>query len=251
MNKIFAAACMFFAVLFSIPQAVCEWDMEFETRLGEYAVMAKAVSNKRLTRRDWKKLVNKASDIVANIRQHIKDILKTDNFVLEHGSNTEFVPNFISTCDERLVQFTNAINMINQHLDIQGIAQISKKSPLELVPLMRELFIFAQFVTANPRDYGHGVLADKEGNTTQIYASSAAVIRIMKPIILRFLLKRRCSVYKLSRITTAFCAASKNEIINYQQFFAATIQNMKRNTADDSRIEIQLPIVPLQKQKKI
>jgi hypothetical protein len=247
MRRIIGALLLAFVTSFWGTQALAAWAEEVENKLTEYVAVAKEVSNKRLTVDNWKHLVSMSTDIVLGIKQYVNETLQTKSFTMERGEDEKTSSSTGDLHDKRLIRFTNAIYAVYQNLDENGIALIAKRSPLELVSIMRELYVFALFVTADPSDYGHGVFSEKDGETTKIFATNAAILRIMRPLVYRYLLKYVRHVYKLSRLTSFLCVVTQDDAVNYKKVFEKTVNEMKRSTADNSRIAIAMPKITYQR----
>jgi hypothetical protein len=240
MNKFIRTALFFLTISLINSHAVAvEKNDEFETKLSEYITAAKAVSKKQFIKEDWKKLITIALGITSYIKQNIKEKLTTDEFALEYSLPDDLSGESQQKSILKIIKFTKAIYKIYANLNTQRIAQIITKSPLEMVSLLREIYVLSQFVTANPQDYGHGVLSEKNGTTTKIFASNMAINRIMRPLVYQHLLSIFRPIYKLSRITTAFY--NKDNETPFEETYKEVLSSMKRNTASDARIALTVP----------
>jgi hypothetical protein len=115
------------------------------------------------------------------------------------------------------------------------LLKIIEKSPLELVPLLQEIDVFLRFVSADPREFGHGVFTERNGDQLVVFPTNDAIVRIMGVMVITNLLSP-LGVYKLSRVTSAFArdfSSKKPEVI-----FAEVIEDLKRSLSDDSRFPI-------------
>ncbi|MDR1365168.1 MAG: hypothetical protein LBJ42_01100 [Holosporales bacterium] len=211
-------------------------DLDFEKVIFEYSAVAKEISKRQISQDDEIKLVNMATTLIEGIKKQIN----ADDVLMQYMDGSSF-PNMTQhvnsgPTEKLIVRFVAAIHNVYKILSKELLTAIIRKSPLELTPLLRELCVFSQFVTANPRDYGHGVFSERRGRTIIVFATDNALSRIMKPIILKRLFVSDPDLYKMSRITTALCKANESQkpldVINL------TMKEMKRNTADDTRIPI-------------
>jgi hypothetical protein len=175
-----------------------------------------------------------------SILEEMKKQINANGILLKYPDGTTF-PDMARHAGsgpvvEMMVRFTAAIYNIYRILTAELITAIVRKSPLELVPLLRELHAFIQFATANPRDYGHGVLSERNDQTLVVFASDEALLRIMRAIMLKFFFQAGDGVRKLSRVTTAFYKADGTQ--EPQKIFDTVVESMKRSTADDTRVSV-------------
>ncbi|MDR0942021.1 MAG: hypothetical protein LBM19_00140 [Holosporales bacterium] len=217
--------------------------VDFETDLSKYVAAAKDVSKRRMNPEDETKLSDMVLSILSNLKKlYVNEKLQSEDFVLKYLDGKDF-PDLErhkneNKNDETVVRFTIAIHAFYKSLTKERIIEIIKKSPLEMAPILREINVFLQFVSANPSDYGHGRFSEKSGNITIVFATNEAILRIMRPIIYKNLLSKTIDVYKLSRIVSAFYNGIPNR--QSEEIFKTTTESMKRNTADDSRIAIAI-----------
>ena len=204
-----------------------------ESILSEYASTAKELSKKSMSSEDEKKLSSMATSIFGKMqKKFIQDKLKTENVVFQFSDEHKFENKY----DEQIIKFTIGFSEIFLKLSPNDILEIVKKSPLELVAIFREMNTFLKFITADPKDYGHGIFTEKEGKTTIIHATDEAILRIMKPIAYKNLTQNENGCFKLSRLTSSFYKNFPKK--TYEEIFKWKVSSLKRNTADDSRIAI-------------
>ncbi|MDR1234235.1 MAG: hypothetical protein LBJ92_03775 [Holosporales bacterium] len=223
-------------------RAFCAEQDNFQIKINEYAVLAKSFDKKVIPAESLNTLVKIVKSIIGTMKQkYIIGKLKAKGFVLRYYNNKPF-PDFsehdlTDKTAERVVKFTIAVYSVMKHLNDKVISAIIEKSPLEMVPLLWEIHTFLQFVSSNPRDFGHGTFLEQDGELAIIFASHEAICRIMKVVLYRNLLAQRYShIYKLSRITSAFYRDINNK--NYDEILESAIKTLKRSPADDSRIPI-------------
>jgi hypothetical protein len=213
------------------PSAQPGWN--FEKALEEYSKAAKEISKRQISPEDEAKLVGMFTAILDAMKKQL-NVEKVEMQHIEGAQNSGI-----------LVQFIIAIHKIYGILTPELIAAIVKKSPLELVSLLREIYTFLRFVTANPRDYGRGNFTerDKQSGTITVMATDINNLNgIIQPIALETLFVKAPGVYKLSRLTTAIIKQLSSGQQPTQDMNGA-VDSMKRNTADDSRIPIVAPTV--------
>lgn len=205
----------------------------FETKLSEYTVVAKETSKKSMTPEDEAKLSNMVVSILGGLqKEFIQNKLQSEKIVFQFSNEHKFENKY----DEQLIKFTIGFSEIFLKLSQDDISEIIKKSPLEFIPFLREMNTFLKFITANPKDYGHGIFAEKEGKTTTIHATDEAILRIMKPIAYKNLFQNENDFFKLSRLTSAFYKNFPTK--KYEEIFNWKVKQLKRNMADDSRVAI-------------
>jgi hypothetical protein len=187
-------------------------------------------------------LLKKIKNIIDTMKIHyIGELLGVKGFALRYHNEKPFPDlaehDVTDKDDERVLKFTIAIYSVLKHLSDDVLDDIIAKSPLEFVPLLREIETFLLFVSANPRDFGHGTLLDKRGEKAVVYASQEALRRIMKVCLYRNLLAPNDShIHRLSRISSAFYRYSGTK--NPDEIIRECIEGLKRNPADDARVPI-------------
>ena len=211
----------------------------FKIKCNEYIEIAKQVSQRNMTKDEINLLADKAISIIDDLKNHyITEKLHVGEIYLKYRNGEDF-PDLSkhqnnTEHEQNIVKFTIACNAMFKLLTKEVITQIIEKSPLEMVSIIKELSVFLQFISANPSEFGHGVLSEKQGNVEIIYATNEAILRIMKVLIYKNLL-RDTKIYKMSRIGTYLAnnvgLSITKEIIN----------TLKRNTSDDTRITITIP----------
>ena len=215
----------------------------FKTNLDIYIQRAKELARKKMSQDEINELTEKAISIIDDMKnRYINEKLKTQIIVLkylngkdfpdvnEHTNNSE--PN------QKIILFTIAGYNIFKILTKDVVTKIIEKTPLEIVPIIKELSVFLQFVSANPSDFGHGVFSEKQNEAVTIFATNDAILRIMKVLVYKNLL-RNDKVYKMSRLGTYFCQHINENITEAQ--INEFVSTLKRNTADDTRIAIYIP----------
>ena len=252
MRKLFLAVFLF---AISILNANCANKDNFHKDLDEYIEVAKTLSNKKMTQDDETKLTNMANGIISNFKkEYITEKLKSTDIVLRYKNNKKFPDiskhNLKNKYNAQIIKFTIGIygiyKLFFNDSSNNYIAEIVKKSPLELVPLLREIRTFFEFATSNPKDYGNGVFAVKIKNKTALYADDETLLRIMQPILYKNLVKSTDDdIFKLSRITSAFYkdlpeetdkkGFTKDDVFLSvcKDILEKTIKNLKRSTADN------------------
>lgn len=229
----------------SISQLFAQADNLFELKLNEYVTNAKELSKKHLKEEDVSKLADIATSIIDDMKTRaVFEKLKSESITLkyldkkafpdlsEHKNNNEN--------DQKIVKFTIASYTFYKKLSKDLISKIIQKSPLEMVSIIRELDMFFKFISANPTDFGHGIFTEKYENTTTIFATNDAILRIMNGLIYRDLLGKNKVIYRMSRMGSKLCNM-KDDIDDEK--INEIIDSLKRNTGDDSRISIYMPQV--------
>ena len=173
---------------------------------------------------------------------YINEKLGTQNIVLKYLSGKNF-PNLEehqnnNKSDQKIVKFTIVGYRLFKILAKEIVTKIIEKSPLEMVPVIKELSVFLQFISANPSHFGHGVFTEKQNDAITVFATNEAILRIMKVLVYKNLLRHN-KIHKISRIGTYLFNNVENTITNNQ--VDNFISTLKRSTADDSRIAINIP----------
>ncbi|MDR2667087.1 MAG: hypothetical protein LBB34_03185 [Holosporales bacterium] len=221
---------------------------EFGALLKEYSEMAKKVLKRKMNPNEESELVKNANSIVELLKKkYFDEIQQPTDLVFKYLDGSDFpdlnkhIDN--DETDSRVVKFTMAYYVIYKYLKDDVVAKIVKKSPLEMVPVLRELDVFLQFISANPVNFGHGVFSTKNDGILTVYATNEAILRMMKPLVYKNL-NIGGKVFKLSRLASIFFVKDTEEMRmagNDNEILEKTIDAMKRNTADDSRVAIYIP----------
>ena len=250
MTKLLVLKPVMASLIFSGVQAIttcCAMTAEadsdlFKTKLSNYIDLAKELSQKKMTQTEVEKLVNEAMSIIEDLKnRYISEKLNVKDIKLKYLNGKEFPdPNEHrnnNASDLKIVQFTVACHTLFKIITKELVSKIIEKSPLEMVSIIKELSVFMQFVSANPGDFGHGVFSEKQGDLLIVFATNDAIMRIMKTIIYKNLLQTN-KIYKMSRfgayIGSNFLTNVSEEQINN------IIASLKRSTADDTRISIDI-----------
>ncbi|MDR1034412.1 MAG: hypothetical protein LBL32_00535 [Holosporales bacterium] len=237
----FSCVSLFFVVVCYASNTISA-SADLITSIGSYSTQAKEFSRKSIPPEEARKLFSTAKSILETINQKyftklgvrgIQDLFliyrngKKFPDVSEHNVQNEY--------DKQIITFTIAIYLVYVNLTDEILLKIIEKSPLELVPLFREIDVFLQFISADPRDFGHGVFTERSSDHLVIFPTDDAILRIMRVIILKNLLSS-LSVYKLSRITSAFVryfSIKKPDVIIME-----VVETLKRSLIDDSRVAL-------------
>lgn len=213
----------------------------FNLKLSEFTAKSKELSKKQLSEEDVNSLLELSWGIIEDLKSTAIDKLKSKEVVIKYSNNKEFPPlDNVTESDKKIIQFTVACSLLHKYLTKDIVKLIVQKSPLEMVSIIKELNIFFKFITADPSDFGHGVLTEKQGDTTAILATNDAILRICKVIVYTDLLNDDAQIYKLSRITTYLCNNYENVTL---ESLRDQISTLKRSTIDNSRIGLYIPKV--------
>ncbi len=212
----------------------------FQESLSNYTTLAKELSLYNMTEDDVTTLYKIAKDILNSLKtEYISTQLKSKQFVFKELNGGNFPDmnkhNLSDESTSKFIRFVVGIYGVFTNLTDERIREIVVKSPLELVPMLKEIRALLQFVSAKPRDYGNAIFVETVNRESTVTISDETIIRIMRPIINKELINQSEEMtYKLSRITSAFC----NEFngANAKEIFEKTLVNLKRSTADNSRI---------------
>ena len=215
----------------------------FKTKLSNYISSAKELSQKKMKEEEIEKLTDEAMSIIEDLKTHyMGEKLNVRDIKLKYLDGKDFPdPNEHknnNATDQKIVQFTIASHTLFKIITKDIVSKIIEKSPLEMVAIIKELSVFMQFVSANPSDFGHGVFSEKQGDLLVVFATNDAITRIMKSIIYKNLLQNN-KIYKMSRLGTYLGSNGLNNIGEEQ--LNGTITSLKRSTADDTRIAIDIP----------
>ncbi len=215
----------------------------FKTKLYGYIDLAKELSQKKMTHAEIEKLVDEAMSIIEDLKtRYMIEQLKVREIKLQYLNGSNF-PNLNehknnNVYDQKIVQFTVACHTLFKIITKDIVSKIIEKSPLEMVSIIKELSVFMQFVSANPGDFGHGVFSEKQGDVLVVFATNDAIIRIMKSIIYKNLLQTN-KIYKMSRLGSYIGNNISNNLD--AEKINSTVASLKRSTADDTRIAIEIP----------
>jgi hypothetical protein len=223
---------------------------EFDVLLGKYAEMAKSVLRRKMKPDEESELVKKATSIAAFLKnKYLGESLQSSSFTLKYLDETDF-PNFSkhvnnNKTDSRIVEFVVAFYEIYKRLTKELIAKIVKKSPLEMICLLKEFNVFLQFMSAKPGNFGFFDFSTKGKEATTIYVTNETTLCIMGLLIFKNL-NTGGKVYKLSGLASALsakCQEFKKNSKAYSkesvdEIFKQEISSMKRNIANDARVAI-------------
>lgn len=214
----------------------------FNLKLSEFSTKAKELSKKHLTDTDITYLSDSAWAIIEDMKNRaIVDKLKSEKIDIKYSDNKKF-PTLkgVNKSDEKILRFAIACSLLYKYITKDTVTAIVKKSPLEMVSIIKELDIFFKFISANPQDFGHGVFTEKQDKTTIILATNDAILRILKVLVYTELLGEHRLIYKLSRLASYMYN-------NYEsvtpESFQIQIDNLKRFPVDNSRIALYIPKV--------
>lgn len=224
----------------------------FKTKLSNYIDLAKKFSQKKMEKEEIDRLASEAVSILDDLKnRYINEKLKIQNIKLKYLNGKDFPVleehQNNNVTDHKIVLFTIACHALfkilfegdtNSAISKNTIFKIVEKSPLEMVSIIKELSVFMQFISANPNDFGHGVFSEKQGNSLVVFATNDAILRIMKVLIYKNLLQNN-KIYKVSRLGTKIIEDISNNI--NEEIINSIIESLKRNTADDKRIAIEIP----------
>lgn len=220
----------------------------FKTKFSNYIYSAKQLSQKKMTQEEGTKLANEAFSLIEDLKnRYITEKLQVKDVKLKYLDGREF-PELSehqnnSASDKKIVQFAIASHalfkiLIQSAASKDFISKIIEKSPLEIVSVIKELSVFMQFISANPNNFGHGVFSEKQGDNLVVFATNDAILRIMKGLIYKNLLQKN-KIYKMSRIGTKIVENISNNF--NEELINDIIASLKRSTADDTRISIDVP----------
>lgn len=211
----------------------------FNLKLSEYSTKAKTLSKKQLSDTDINYLSDSAWSIIEDMKNKaLTEKLKTDDIDIKYSGNKNFPPlEGVNKSDQKIIKFTIACSILYRYITKDIVKSIVKKSPLEMISIIKELDIFFKFISANPENFGHGVFSEKQNKNTVILATNDAILRIMKVLIYTELLGEHCLVYKLSRLTSYLCNNYENIT---PENFQTQIDNLKRFPIDNSRIALYI-----------
>ena len=223
------------------------YDQVFKDKLNQYSSLAKRITLKQIIdKNDIDILLNKVIEIldyikINNLYTKFYNIEKLVFLYPKNSSINDWV--FLNQFEEKVIRFTVSFFVIFTTLNLKYIKSIVSISPLEMVPLLKEMNVFTKFLTSNPRDYGHGTFSEKQGNIGKIYTTKEAIMRIMGALIDINLIKPSMGkVYKLSNITSAFYKEyKKNTNKTSSEIYDEVIKNLKRTVNNKNRIAIFLP----------
>ncbi|MBR1944394.1 MAG: hypothetical protein IJ848_02875 [Alphaproteobacteria bacterium] len=202
-----------------------QYDHEFNVKLNNYVKLAKKIFLKRkIQEYDIRKLFNSAMQVLDHIK--FNNLYKKFNNVEEVIFNSISKLNYNNKFEERIIKFTMSFFYVFTTLNEKYIIQIIEKNPLELIPLLNEMNVFAKFITADAPDYGHSNFSVKHGNVCKITANKQAIMKIMGNLIKMYLINsRKNKIYKLSNTASEFyyCESLYNHKINYNNQKSITV----------------------------
>ncbi len=215
----------------------------FKTKLSSYVDLAKEKKKKKMTQAEIEKLVDEAMSIIEDLKnRYMNEKLNVHEIKLKYLNGNDFPDSNEhkdnNAYDQKIVQFTVACYKLFKIMTKDIVSKIIEKSPLEMVSIIKELSVFMQFVSANPGDFGHGVFSEKQGDVLVVFATNDAIIRIMKSIVYKNLLQTN-KIYKMSRLGSYIGDNISNNIDDEK--INSTIASLKRSTADDARLAIEIP----------
>ncbi len=231
----------FLSFIFTNP-SLCQNTELFNLKLSEFSIKAKELSKKQLSETDISYLSNSAWSIIEDMKKKaIVDKLKSEDIIIRYSDNKNF-PSLEGSnkSDEKIIRFTTACALLYKYITKDTVTAIIRKSPLEMVSIIKELDIFFKFISAKPEDFGHGVFSEKQDKNTIILATNDAILRIMKVLIYTDLLGEHCLIYKLSRLTSYLY--NNYDTANAENF-QSQINNLKRFPIDNSRVALYIPKV--------
>ena len=135
------------------------------------------------------------------VLDHIKlnNLYKKFNNVNEIIFNSTRELHYSNKFEESIIKFTMSFFHIFTTLNKEHILDIITKSPLELVPLLREMNVFAKFITANAKDYGYDNFSmhciTKDGNICKVNINKNTLIHIMGTLIKKYLISKSSKKY--------------------------------------------------------
>ncbi len=231
----------FFLGFIFINSSFCQDDNLFNLKLSAFSTKAKELSKKQLSETDISYLSNSAWSIIEDIKKIAIDKLKSEDIIIRYSDNKNF-PSLegVNKSDEKIIKFTAACALLYKYITKDTVVAIIRKSPLEMVSIIRELDIFFKFISANPGDFGHGVFSEKQDKNTIILATNDAILRIMKVLVYTDLLGEHCLIYKLSRLTSYLY--NNYETITPENF-QSQIDKLKRLPIDTLRVALYIPKV--------
>ena len=217
----------------------------FQTKLDSYVEIAKTESKKNISEESAKELASMVSEIINFLEKYYtEEKLKSKKLNIKYNAEQD-LPDFdklnLDDLDNKIMHLIFATYVLYKNLDQEMILKIVKKSPLEFVPILKEIRFILDFCSTSPQTFGNAVISEKSAEgTTTIYVSKNTVERIAKPLAIRMLpSKYDGNIYVVSRIVS-FVSQSLNKKIEKKDI-DEFCQNMKRNSADDNREKIYTP----------
>ena len=149
--------------------------------------------------------------------------------------------------EENVIKFTISFFEIFTTLNLDNIKDIVAKSPLELVPLWKEMNVFTKFITANASDYGASNFSAMKEKSCKINTTKDALMHIMGALIHIYLINPSTNkIYKLSNTTSMFYSKCKlnnykNKNSQYKQsnrLYTNVISRLHKNINNNDRIAI-------------
>ena len=124
-----------------------EYDDEFNIKLDKYIKLATKVSTyKKITKYNINKLLESALIVLDHIK--FNNLYKKYNNVNEIIFKSTEELHYNNKFEESVIKFTISFFYIFTTLNKKHVIDIIIKSPLELVPLLKEMNVFAKFITA-------------------------------------------------------------------------------------------------------
>lgn len=212
----------------------------FDLKLSEFSATAKELSKKNLSEESINSLSNSAFELIEDMRNRaISEKLKAKEIDIQYSDNKQ-QPSLegLNKEDEKIIKFFIVCSLLYKYITKEIVIEIVKKSPLEMISIIKELNVFFKFISANPQDFGHGVFTEKQGDKITILATNDAILRIFKVLAYTELLGENCLIYKVSRIGTYLY----NNFANVTpESLQAQISKLKRSAIDNSRIALYIP----------
>ena len=224
---------------------VCAEPSLLQSKLDSYIEIAKTESKRNISEDSANKMASMISDIIKFLEEaYVEEKLKAKNIFMKYNKDKQF-PDFkqlkLSDMDMKMMRLIFATYILYKNLDNDIIVEIVKKSPLEFVPILRELHFFFEFCSTPPHTFGNAIKSVKasDGSIT-IFVPETTVEHVVQPLAIQKLLdKNNGNIYSVSRIVS-FIGQNLNEDFGKSSILEF-IKNMKRNSADDSREKIYSP----------
>ncbi|MBQ9440816.1 MAG: hypothetical protein IJU54_00180 [Alphaproteobacteria bacterium] len=254
-----------FIVLYSNPNTgYCDgaikqsnYDSEFNSMLANYIKLAKKLAKKismkqQITESDVNILLNSALLVLEHIK--FNNLYKKFNNVEEIVFKSVKSLTYNNRFEENVIKFTISFFEIFTTLNLNNIKDIVSKSPLELVPLLKEMNVFTKFITANASDYGHSNFSNtvvssynKNGKSCNINATKEALMRIMGALINIYLINPSTNkIYKLSNTASTFYYAyssnssknNKNTSKSNEILYKNAMRKLHKDINNNDRVSI-------------
>ena len=219
------------------------YDKEFNNKLSQYAKLAKKISSKsRINNLDIEKLLNSALIVLEHIK--FNNLYKKFNNIEEVVFKAVKALNYSNRFEENVIKFTISFFEIFTTLNLNNIRDIISKSPLELVPLLKEMNVFTKFITANAIDYGHNNnFSEMNGTSCRINTTKDALMKIMGALINIYLINPNTNkIYKLSNTASTFYYASylynQKKEKSSKILYKSAINKLQKNINNNERVSI-------------